>query len=531
MRLRLASRVGISYGVTIVTLLLVLGCLVFSYQITRREAQRIRDSIAPSVEAANQLLLALEAMDNAEYQLIAHPRTQGPALMRFDGDESEFRGALQKAEATAPDPEEKDTLAKVSERFGVFLQLDREIRRLVAGGRVAEAQALDLTGSIQAADGLREQARRYRELNMTEIRGAEDAGEAAQAEAQAFAGAIALIGVVLATFLWRREALMLMEPLRHLQTAIQEVAAGRFTAAHHPAAAATTELGALEAGFNEMAARLQQTTDRLNGANAELEVRVEARTLALKEANRRLEAMVEELRGLDRMKSDLMAVVSHELLTPINFVLAYASTLEEGILGELNPEQSRASHSIVEGAERLTRMVRNILDFTKLESGRLGIKLETCDFAGVVRDVVASLRSVAEAKQQALELGLEEGPLWVRADPARTAQALYEILDNALKFTSERGKISVEVRREGSRVLTEVADTGIGISPEVQARVEQGFYQADLSSTRAYGGIGLGLAIAHHLIRAMDGELELTSELGRGTRVSFTLPRVEVPAA
>ncbi|HEY9765399.1 MAG TPA: HAMP domain-containing sensor histidine kinase [Chroococcales cyanobacterium] len=240
---------------------------------------------------------------------------------------------------------------------------------------------------------------------------------------------------------------------------------------------------------------------------------------------RRAVLTLEELRSLDKMKSDLMAVISHELLTPINFITGYGSTLEDGVLGPLTEEQQRAVKRILEGASRLTRLVGKVLDYTLLEAGKMVIQNEELDYRALLGPVVEETRCAARLKSQDFHFSCPEGPLMVRGDPQRLQQVLSELLENAQKFTAEKGRIGLKVWEEGDRIFTEVFDSGEGISLEEVKSLFKPFYQLDLTSTRRHGGIGIGLAIVKYLVAAMGGEISVSSKPGEGTRVLFTLPK------
>ncbi|HBN07253.1 MAG TPA: hypothetical protein DD435_00945 [Cyanobacteria bacterium UBA8530] len=240
---------------------------------------------------------------------------------------------------------------------------------------------------------------------------------------------------------------------------------------------------------------------------------------------RRAVLTLEELRSLDKMKSDLMAVISHELLTPINFITGYGSALEDGVLGPLTEEQQRAVKRILEGASRLTRLVGKVLDYTLLEAGEMVIQNEKLDYLALLKPVVEEARRTARLKSQDFRFSYSEGSLMVRGDPRRLQQVLSELFENAQKFTPEKGKIGLRVWGAGDRIFTEVFDSGEGISPEEAKSLFKPFYQLDLTSTRRHGGIGIGLAIVKCLLVAMGGEISVSSKPGEGTRILFSLPK------
>lgn len=524
MRLRLGTRIGAGYGVVITALLLVFLLTIGAFEASRRHAANIRLNLLPSIEASNTMLKALEQMENLEF-LYFTPREDRKAHMRtFDTHEATFKEALLRAETYAVGADEHEAIAAAGQAFGAFLHIETRLRSLLGAGQTDAARQLNVTESAALADEVRAQVRHYRDVNLAAILAEQNTEERILRWSESFAGGIALLALVLAALIWRRTVQAVVDPLQNLEAAAASIADGRFTTARHPQAERTTEIAALQHDFNAMAQQLEAMTRGL-------EDQVRSRTHELQTAKDQLEKLVAELRTLDKLKSDLMAVVSHELLTPINFIMAYGSTLEEEVLGPLSQDQVKAAQGIVEGAQRLTRMVRNMLDYTQLASGRLSIRPEELDYAPLVRDVVGMLMPAAQAKAQTLEVVVPPDLPYVWADPSRVGQVLQELLDNAIKFTSDRGRIRVTVSQDDRFVRTAVSDTGIGMPPEVQANLFKGFYQGDTTSTRAYGGLGLGLAIVYHLVTHMGGGITVHSTPGGGSTFAFTLPRADRPSA
>ena len=236
--------------------------------------------------------------------------------------------------------------------------------------------------------------------------------------------------------------------------------------------------------------------------------------------NARLYTSVQEA---SRIKDEFLASLSHELRTPLNAILGYARMLRSGIIAP--DKKEKAVETIERNATSLTQIVEDVLDISRIVSGKIRLNVQPVDFPAVVRNAIDAVAPAAEARGVRLEtlIDPEAGP--VSGDPERLQQILWNLLSNAVKFTNRSGKVQVRLERVNSHVEVSVSDTGIGISPEFLPHVFERFRQADAGITRERGGLGLGLSIARQLTELHGGSIDASSA-GPGQGSTF---RVKIP--
>ena len=243
--------------------------------------------------------------------------------------------------------------------------------------------------------------------------------------------------------------------------------------------------------------------------------------------NARLYASVNEA---SRLKDDFLASLSHELRTPLNAILGYARMLQSGIIA---PEKrQRAVDTIVRNATSLTQIVEDVLDISRIVSGKIRLNVQPVDFPIVVRNAVDGIAPTADARGVRVETVIDPQAGPVSGDPERLQQVLWNLLSNGVKFTKRDGKVQIRLERVDSHVELTVSDTGIGIAPEFLPHVFERFRQAEGGTTRERGGLGLGLSIARQLTEMHGGTIHAASAgVGMGATFRVLLPIMSVQPA
>ncbi len=299
--------------------------------------------------------------------------------------------------------------------------------------------------------------------------------------------------------------------------------------------------------------RIKGLHDEVEAYNRLLEEKVAERTAELQRA-------MEELKELDEMKSNFLATISHELRTPLTPIKGYVQSMLSEVLGPLNPTQRKGLSIISESVDRLHGLIEDLLAFIKMDRDEISLDLQNFPVSSLIQERVE--RALPKAKEKGIVLNTELEPNLpdVKADPEEIGRVLSSLLDNAIKFTPSGGTVTVKAKlvhgpviaselvsdedvadelrryiREPSTVNRQqdsdfvevsVTDTGIGIPPDKIEKIFDQFYQVDSSSTRGYGGVGIGLAIVKQILEAHGSRVVVRSKEGVGSTFSFRLPLV-----
>ncbi|MCK5659884.1 MAG: hypothetical protein KAH86_00895, partial [Methanosarcinales archaeon] len=293
----------------------------------------------------------------------------------------------------------------------------------------------------------------------------------------------------------------------------------------------TFKIAVFSPGIGKFATLFADITERkrmeeeLKSSYQMLEKRVEERTEDIKKANRELSDANAKLREVDVMKSEFLDTVSHELRTPLTSIIGYSGLLLDGIQGEMNEKQTQYVEGIWRKGMHQLQLVNDILDLSKLESGRMNVNLGSVSVSKSIKDAMADVMPLIKDKQHETAIEIADGLGDICADRTRLKQVLLNLVSNAIKFTPDGGRIVIKAEDMGEMVRISVIDNGIGINEEDVSRLFNRFIQIDQSNTRSVGGTGLGLAIVKDMVELMNGSVELESEFGTGTMFSILLPK------
>jgi signal transduction histidine kinase len=246
---------------------------------------------------------------------------------------------------------------------------------------------------------------------------------------------------------------------------------------------------------------------------------------ALRAANDELNRRNEQVERASRMKTDFLAGMSHELRTPLNSIIGFSEILQDGKAGPVNEQQREFLGDVLDGARRLLQLISDLLDLSKIEAGKLAMRLDRVDLGGLLQRTAAQLRPLAARRSIRVELEHDPATDGVWADPDRLQQILQNFASNAFKFSGEGSTVRIRTRQQGAEYRLEVQDQGIGISAQDQERLFADFVQLDAGEAREHQGTGLGLALCRRIAEAHGGRVGVVSAPGQGSLFFAQMPR------
>ncbi|MEZ4379916.1 MAG: ATP-binding protein [Nannocystaceae bacterium] len=335
---------------------------------------------------------------------------------------------------------------------------------------------------------------------------------------------LAALATLSAFLLGRR----LGRPIRELSENLARFTAGNVDT--RVAISGDDEIAELAGSFNTMAAQVGTLLSSLEDQARRLRDEIAERTdqeLHLQALNEELAEARDQALAANQAKSAFLARMSHELRTPLNAIIGYSELIREDATDENHEQLAADADAVVRSARHLLELINDILDLSKIESGRLELSLEDFDVAAMLRDVVTVAQPLVERQGNALRLSIDREPVSMYSDQTKIRQCIFNLVSNAAKFT-ENGAIDLSLRREDLGALSclvfEVRDSGIGMAPEQLAKLFDAFSQIDSELGRRHVGSGLGLTITRRLARKLGGDIQVHSEVGAGTSFMIRLP-------
>ncbi len=345
---------------------------------------------------------------------------------------------------------------------------------------------------------------------------------------------MSLVFIAAGSLVVRWLATHLSRPLSSLTESAAQLARGNFEVADQVAVESRDEVGVLAAEFIDMSRKLRQSYAELEDLNRNLAEKVEERTAELAEMTHQAEEAQAAAEDANQTKSAFLASMSHELRTPLNAIIGYSEMLEEDC-EDLGQEDFIPDLKKIQSAGRhLLDLINEVLDLSKIEAGKIELIFETVEVAPVIDEIVSTIQPLIAKNANALDLQVAGNCGSIETDVPRLRQCVFNLLSNASKFT-EKGTIGLHVSRNSIGGVDwldiRVRDTGIGMTPEQLSRIFEAFSQADVTTTRKYGGTGLGLTITRRICQMMGGEITAQSTVGEGSTFTIILPAVRRPAA
>jgi signal transduction histidine kinase len=327
---------------------------------------------------------------------------------------------------------------------------------------------------------------------------------------------LGLVGMVALAAAWLGGDVFILRRVQALVQAAHRLSRGDLTTRtglpHGPG-----ELGQLAAAFDDMAEAMEK-----HQLQQRREEELRRQNEALAEENRRVQEV-------NQLKSEFVSLVSHELRTPLTAISGYLDLLTEVPGDQATAKQQELLGIVKRNAERLVELIDDLLDLSRIESGKVELRITAVDIVSVITEVVGLLGPQIEAKGQHLSFDRTQSLPAVAGDAERVRQIVINLLSNAQKYTPQGGRIWLTGRAEDGWVCIDVRDNGIGLSPDEQAHLFDKFFRARRPATQSVEGTGLGLPITRVLVEMHGGELTVTSAPGEGSTFTFTLPVAEVP--
>ena len=449
---------------------------------------KLQRKMAAYRQLQHDTIAQLYSVDSA--LLVPDDRTLDATLRQLN----QFGYDVDRLQFVAKD--EVELLGRVRADYEQFVMVVKKVIELIRAGKAAEGREVQLAQAGPLADRLErltDELVNKAEADMVE---SVDVSHAAYLSSRWIVIGFALGSILLALFLGYAISWSLIGPVEEMDARLKEIAAGDFARSVH--VVNRDELGTLAANLNRMSEKLGQLYAEIEAAN--------------------------------RHKSEFLANMSHELRTPLNAIIGFSEVLHERMFGELNDKQAEYVQDVLSSGRHLLSLINDILDLSKVEAGQMELQLARFHLPTALQSALTLVRERATRHGIALGLDVDERLGDVVGDERKIRQVVLNLLSNAVKFTPDGGRIGVRAAVEDGAARIAVFDTGVGISPEDQAKIFEAFRQVGTDDARKHEGTGLGLTLTQKFIELHGGRIWVESEVGKGSTFTFTLPARPWPA-
>src|SRR5262245_22821163 len=385
--------------------------------------------------------------------------------------------------------DEAELLGHVQENYDQFVGVVTRVVELIRAGRAHEARQLELTQASPLAGRLERLTNQLVNKAAADIAESIETSRAAYLTSRWVVIGFVVASIGLALLLGYAFSRSLIGPVKEINSRLQQITSGDFS--QHVEVLNRDELGTLAANVNRMNDELGQLYKQLDTAN--------------------------------RYKSDFLASVSHEFRTPLNAIIGYARLIRRDTEGQISQLQRENLQDLVNNAERLLHLIDGLLDFAKLEAGKMEVRVEPVRIDQIIHGVAATIESMLNIDRVRLTRDIDPHLPVLSTDREKLRQIILNLLSNAIKFTEE-GEIRISASQQNRSLKLAVSDTGVGIEPKDLDHIFERFHQGDSSIIKKYRGTGLGLAIVKQFAKLLGGEVAVEGEVGKGSVFTVTLP-------
>jgi signal transduction histidine kinase len=470
---------------TIVVLLITVGVvgLQLLSGVNRRaeEMAKLQRKIAAYRQIQHGTIAQLYSITSA--LLLADERTLAGTLRQLN----QFGYDLDRLQFVARD--EAELLGQVQKNYDQFVHIVTKVVELIRAGKAHEGRELQLAEAGPLADRLERLTNQLVNRAAAEMVASIETSQEAYLTSRWVVIGFAVGSIGLALVLGYAFSWSLIGPVKEMDSRLKQIASGDFS--QHVGVLNRDELGTLAANLNRMSDELGQLYQQLDAAN--------------------------------RRKSDFLASMSHEFRTPLNAIIGYGRIIRRETEGQISQVQKDNLQDLLNNAERLLHLIDSLLDFAKIEAGKMEVRVEPVRVQEVIHGAASTIESMLNVDGVRLVREIAPDIPALYTDREKLRQIIINLLGNAVKFT-ERGEIRISACQQNGSVKLAVSDTGIGIERKDLDQIFERFHQGDRSNNKKYRGTGLGLAIVKQFVNLLGGEIGVVSEVGKGSVFTVTLP-------